>query len=63
MDNKFEDKKKEKLEDYLNLDTKTAIFSDQNQKNKKGNENKDIRFDPNKNDKELDIVSKKNLLR
>ena len=45
MDNKFEDKKKEKLEDYLNLDTKTAIFSDQNQKIK-GDENKDIRFDP-----------------
>lgn len=58
-----EPKHKSELDLLLDNDKQTAIFVDEKQKIEKGDPNKDIRFNPNLNDKEIDVVSRKNQLR
>ena len=54
---------KNKLDNLLDNDKEDLKFVDENNKIQKGDENKDIRFNPNNNRKEIDQVTSENQLK
>lgn len=62
MNKNNDNKKKNKFDEFLDNENQELKFVDENNKVQKGDENKDIRFNPNHNRKEIDVVSKKNQL-
>lgn len=60
---KFKQNQQEELGLLLNDDKEINALSDKTHKDSKGEENKDIRFNPNLNRKEIDVVTRENQLR
>ena len=58
-----EQKPKNKLDLLLDNNQQKAVLVDEKQLVEKGDPHKDLRFNPNLNDQEIDVVSKKNQLR
>lgn len=63
MNKNYDNKKKNKFDEFLDNESEEMKFVDETNKIQKGDENKDIRFNPNNNRKEVDVATSENQLR